>query len=115
MKKEEFTDIYQRWLESGLSIKDFCENEAYGNSSFYYWKSKFGISSNTSLKHPVASSADFAPVKLEHHKSMEATLPVNHLVIELPNRIKIHFNDTSDYNGTLHLLTKICGNDVLSE
>ena len=35
--------ILKRQQESGLSVKDFCENQSYTASSFYYWKSKFGL------------------------------------------------------------------------
>jgi len=42
--KEEFKSILDRQQQSGLSIRDFCSNEAYTVSSFHYWKSKFGFS-----------------------------------------------------------------------
>lgn len=42
MSKEEFLEILSRQQRSGLTIKDFCVNEAYTESSFYYWKGKFG-------------------------------------------------------------------------
>ncbi len=41
MSKEEFIEILSRQQRSGLTIKDFCINEAYTESSFYYWKGKF--------------------------------------------------------------------------
>ena len=44
MSKEEFLEILSRQQRSGLTIKDFCVNEAYTESSFYYWKGKFGLS-----------------------------------------------------------------------
>lgn len=44
MSKEEFLEILSRQRRSGLTIKDFCVNEAYTESSFYYWKGKFGLS-----------------------------------------------------------------------
>jgi len=43
ISKEEFMVILERQQSSGLSIKDFCANESYTVSSFYYWKSKFGL------------------------------------------------------------------------
>ena len=36
MNKEEFLEILFRQQRSGLTIKDFCVNEAYTESSFYY-------------------------------------------------------------------------------
>lgn len=41
--KEEFKAILDRQQQNGLSIRDFCSNEAYTVSSFHYWKSKFGF------------------------------------------------------------------------
>ena len=43
ISKEEFRAILDRQQQSGLSIRDFCSNEAYTVSSFHYWKSKFGF------------------------------------------------------------------------
>jgi putative transposase len=43
VSKEEFKAILDRQQQSGLSIRDFCSNEAYTVSSFHYWKSKFGF------------------------------------------------------------------------
>ena len=43
MSKEEFLSVYERQQASGLTIKDFCENEAYSSSCFHYWKKKFGL------------------------------------------------------------------------
>jgi len=43
ISKEKFMVILKRQQESGLSVKDFCENQSYTASSFNYWKSKFGL------------------------------------------------------------------------
>lgn len=51
MSKEEFLSVYERQQASGLTIKDFCENEAYSSSCFHYWKKKFGLS-RTYTSHP---------------------------------------------------------------
>lgn len=51
MSKEEFLSVYERQQVSGLTIKDFCENEAYSSSCFHYWKKKFGLS-RTYTSHP---------------------------------------------------------------
>ena len=40
---EEFMVILERQQLSGLRVKDFCENQSYTDSSFYYWESKFGL------------------------------------------------------------------------
>ena len=40
MSKEEFLSVYERQQASGLTIKDFCENEAYSSSCFHCKHSK---------------------------------------------------------------------------
>ena len=35
MSKEEFLSVYERQQASGLTIKDFCENEAYSSSCLH--------------------------------------------------------------------------------
>lgn len=51
MGKEEFQPVYERQQTSGLTIKDFCENEAHSSSCFHYWKKKFRLS-RTYTSHP---------------------------------------------------------------
>ncbi|MDD3195056.1 MAG: hypothetical protein PHU68_04575 [Paludibacter sp.] len=41
--KKEFKAILDRQQQSGLSIRDFCSNEAYTFSIFHYRKGKFGF------------------------------------------------------------------------
>lgn len=36
MSKEDFLEILSRQQRSGLMIKDFCINETYTESNFYY-------------------------------------------------------------------------------
>lgn len=43
MSKEDFLEILSRQQRSGLMIKDFCINETYTESNFYYWKEKFDL------------------------------------------------------------------------
>ena len=57
MSKEEFLEILSRQQQSGLTIKDFCVNEAYTESSFYYWKSKFGLSRPYHGENPLPKSS----------------------------------------------------------
>ena len=44
MNKEEFLALYKRQQSSGLTIKDFCDNESYPVFCFHYWKKKYGLS-----------------------------------------------------------------------
>lgn len=35
-----FKKLYQEYLESGLSVRDFCTNQDFALSTFYYWQKK---------------------------------------------------------------------------
>ena len=35
-----FRKLYQEYLESGLSVRDFCTNQNFAVSTFYNWKNK---------------------------------------------------------------------------
>ncbi|MCW0483713.1 IS66 family insertion sequence element accessory protein TnpA [Gaoshiqia sediminis] len=37
-----FKKLYQEYLESGLNVKDFCANQGFVPSTFYYWKKQLG-------------------------------------------------------------------------
>jgi len=41
MSKEAFLSIFERQRKSGLSIREFCMNEAYSPTSFHYWSVNF--------------------------------------------------------------------------
>ena len=56
MSKEEFLSVYERQQASGLTIKDFCENEAYSFSCFHYWKKKFGLTPAIRTSFPMIRS-----------------------------------------------------------
>lgn len=43
MTKEKSISVLFRQQQSGLSIADFCENEGYSRSGFYFWKQKYDI------------------------------------------------------------------------
>lgn len=70
MSKEEFLSVYERQQASGLTIKDFCENEAYSFSCFHYWKKKFGLG-RTYTGHPDKLPDDtFIPLDLHHRGNL---------------------------------------------
>ena len=56
---DDFKEIYARYKESGLTIKDFCSNEGIKRKRFSFWKAK--------LKGPktnAAAKGKFIPVKM---------------------------------------------------
>ena len=65
MSKEEFLALYQRQQSSGLTIKDFCDNESYPASCFHYWKKKYGLS-HPYTKHTEPTGDSFIPLNINH-------------------------------------------------
>lgn len=56
---DDFKEIYARYKESGLTIKDFCSNEGIKRKRFSFWKAKLkGPKTNATAK------GKFIPVKM---------------------------------------------------
>ncbi|MGL4412224.1 MAG: IS66 family insertion sequence element accessory protein TnpA [Bacteroidales bacterium] len=109
MNKEEFLSILDRQRQSGLSIKDFCENEAYPASCFYYWKSKYALSSKVKVDNPVD---DFAPVRFSSppaysESNLNDSLRDESITIEFPTGMKIHFRGSTHSTTALQVITQI--------
>ena len=57
--KDDFEKVYSRYLESGLSVRDFCFNEGINESRFFYWKKRTITSPGQGLQTPEGA---FLPV-----------------------------------------------------
>lgn len=113
MSKEEFLSVYERQQASGLTIKDFCENEAYSSSCFHYWKKKFGLG-RTYTNHPDKLPDDtFIPLDLCRRGNLPSGTGGD-VTIELPSGIRIHLDSHGNPELTFGLIHKLCGH-VLSE
>ena len=64
----QFKLVYDRFQSSGLSVKDFCENECILQSKFYYWKNK-SIKNNRHKEQP----SDFVPIVFSGSNSQMQT------------------------------------------
>ena len=96
MSKEEFLALYQRQQSSGLTIKDFCDNESYPASCFHYWKKKYGLS-HPYTKHTEPTGDSFIPLNINHTPAIPtSSCGDRRVTIELPSGIKI-LNDTMRY------------------
>ena len=42
-----FKKLYQEYLDSGLSVRDFCTNQNFAVSTFYNWKKKLELKEST--------------------------------------------------------------------
>jgi putative transposase len=117
MSKEDFLAILARQQQSGLSIKDFCENESYSVSCFHYWKSKYGLNRPYGSGSP-SSSTEFAPVSFRAASSPslpEVGSSGEAITIEFPGGVKIHFRGTSESGTALQVITHLCHRHVLPE
>ena len=56
--EEDFKEIYGRYQESGLSIREFCSRECILEGRYHYWKRKMDRGNG---------SAQFVPMKLNCH------------------------------------------------
>lgn len=118
MSKDDFLAILSRQQQSGLTIKDFCENESYSVSCFHYWKSKYGL--NRPYGSSGSSSTEFAPVRFRPASSPSSKgLPGNPtdgaITIEFPNGVKIHFRGNSESGTAMQVITQLCHSHVLPE
>lgn len=118
MSKEDFLAILDRQQQSGLTIKDFCENEAYSVSCFHYWKSKYGLNRPYGSG---SSSGEFAPVSFRPASGLSPQrLPGDNLMegaitIEFPTGVKIHFRGHAQSDAALQVITQLCHSHVLPE
>ena len=65
---QQFELVYDRFQSSGLSVKDFCENECILQSKFYYWKNK-SIKNNRDKEQP----SNFVPIVFSSSNSQMQT------------------------------------------
>lgn len=120
MSKEEFLEILSRQERSGLTIKDFCTNEAYTESSFYYWKRKFGLSRPYRSGDELSSGEAFGPVSFTcpaspHLGGDGQVVNAGEIRIEFPGGIVASFSGIAESHAAMQLLTQICSRHVLPE
>jgi hypothetical protein len=64
--EKKFCAIYEEFLASGLTIRDYCANQHINEAKFYYWQNK--------LKGQLPPKRGFVPVVFEngqHHQSSQ--------------------------------------------
>ena len=60
LKARQFLSIYEGFLESGLTIRDYCANQHMKESQFFYWQNK--------LKGQLPPKRGFVPVVFDNGK-----------------------------------------------
>src|SRR5659263_10537 len=74
LKAKQFLSIYDGFLESGLSVRDYCANQQMTESMFYYWQNK--------MKEQLPPKRGFVPVVFDNGKanrSSQVPAPVQNL------------------------------------
>ncbi|MFO8055127.1 MAG: hypothetical protein R6U19_08225 [Bacteroidales bacterium] len=111
LNESKFLELYRRQRESGLTIKDFCSNEAVKESTFYYWRKK--LQNKKKLK-------DFIPVVVKSPQpdssknnsngqpsSHNLASPANEIFLELvyPNGTKLRLKNDIDLSQLRTLIS----------
>ncbi|MDA3928871.1 MAG: hypothetical protein PF541_07905 [Prolixibacteraceae bacterium] len=63
LNDKKFRSIYNEFLESGLTVRDYCSNQQMNEAKFYYWKNK--------LKDQLPAKKEFVPLVFEHGKQRQ--------------------------------------------
>ena len=70
LNEKAFRAIYDDFLESGLTLRDYCSNQRINESRFFYWQNK--------LKGLLPPKRGFVPVIFNHdQKELSAHLPMS--------------------------------------
>ncbi len=113
MSKKEFLSVYEKQQVSTLTIRDFCETEAYLLFCSHYRKKKFGLSC-TYTSHPDELPDDtFIPLALRRSRYFPLGTSSD-VTIDFPSGIRIHLDSSGNLELTFGLIYKLCGH-VLSE
>ncbi len=60
LNSKQFVALYHEYLESGLTVRNFCTNRHLRESKFYYWKNR--------LKSQLPPKKGFVPVVFENEQ-----------------------------------------------
>jgi hypothetical protein len=74
INEKKFRDIYDDFLESGLTVKAFCANRQINEAKYYYWKRR--------LKEELSPKGGFIPMVFDSSSRIpfahkDRTVPVN--------------------------------------
>ena len=65
LKARQFLSIYDGFLESGLTVRDYCANQQMKESQFFYWQNK--------LKAQLPPKRGFVPVVFDNGKAIRTS------------------------------------------
>ena len=112
LNEKAFRAIYDDFLDSGLTIRDYCSNQQIKESKFYYWQNKLkGILPPKNGFVPLIfrdeqhDHSPQMPVKRQEHQ-INRTSSVTSLTCEIsyPNGISVKVNGLTDLEMVRSLL-----------
>ncbi len=122
ISKEEFMAILDRQQRSGLTIRDFCSNEAYSVSGFHYWKKKFGLAKpyrsqrNAEIAPSGIAPVSIKPVASESVSTVKADDPFSgEIVFKFPGGVEVSFTGQRQTEIALQVLNQIYSTYVLAK
>jgi len=101
--EKKFRAIYDEFIASGLTIRDFCANQHMNEAKFYYWQNK--------LKGKLPPKRGFVPVVFENGNHLPSNqVPVRNnqesfsCEISYPNGVSVKLNGLPDVQVLQSLL-----------
>ncbi len=89
--EKKFLAVYEEFLTSGLTIRDYCANHQINEAKFYYWQTK--------LKGQLPPKRGFVPVVFENGEHLPSNqVPVRNnqeafsCEISYPNGVRVKLN-----------------------
>lgn len=79
LKERQFLSIYDGYLESGLTVRDYCANQHMKESQFFYWQNK--------LKGQLPPKRGFVPVVFENKQVSQVSVPVQNQPKPFPDPV----------------------------
>ena len=71
LNEKKFLTIYEDYMSSGLTVREYCSNMGMNEAKFYYWKKK--------LKTQQCQAQGFVPVVFEQEQLKHQQLPSKRL------------------------------------
>lgn len=65
MSKSTFLEIHRCQQLSDLTVKDFYAQEGFSKTSYYHWRSQFGLTDRSTVSDPVPPEKRMIPIEVK--------------------------------------------------
>ncbi|MCU4166723.1 IS66 family insertion sequence element accessory protein TnpA [Carboxylicivirga caseinilyticus] len=87
LNAKKFRKIYDDFLESGLTVTDFCSNQGLTQNKFFYWQNK--------LKAQLPPKKGFVPIVLKSEEASDSfPMPAQNQILQPSNPVLPSANET---------------------